>query len=424
MNAFNIGVYSGVYDFSSWGISMLTDKAIKTAKYQEKGRNKLYERGLYLVITKANSKIWRFKYTFAKKEKLLTFGSYPQISLADARKARDEAKEDIAKGIDPGIAKLQQKYFQSIQQENTFENIVNRWWDLNRDRWTKRHANDVMTSLRKNIIPHIGHLVIHDINTPLIYGLLQKIENKGSIETAHRIRQRIESVFNYAISIGIYKENNPAYLVKGSLKKVVRKRKQPAITNLESLKEMLNKIELEPGRPITKLAIRLLSIVFVRPGELRGMRWDEIDGDVWSIPSQRMKMKKGHRVFLSSQAREILNEVKNFSGNSPYVFPGDRSILKPMSENAMGYLINRAGYKDIHTPHGFRASFSSIMNEKYPEDRSIIDMMLAHSPKNMVEAAYNRAEHSERRKQLYQIWADLLFDGLRPVRELTMMPRR
>ncbi|WP_346771134.1 tyrosine-type recombinase/integrase [Commensalibacter nepenthis] len=186
----------------------------------------------------------------------------------------------------------------------------------------------------------------------------------------------------------------------------------------------IDTVDRTPAHPVTKLALRFLSLTAVRPNEVRGMSWEEIKGDVWVIPAERMKMRKEHQVPLSRQAIEVLEVVKVFTGHGGLVFPNSRTIMKPMSENAMGYLLNRAGYKGIHVPHGFRASFSGIMNEKYPNDRNIIDLMLAHAPTNTVEAAYNRAEHLDRRKILSQIWADLLFDGAMSSQDLLLLARR
>lgn len=403
---------------------MLTDKQVKAFRPEATDKKKSDYQGLYLLVKKNGSKLWQMAYRFNGKQKTLSFGSYPLVSLAEARQARDDAKRELVNNIDPGLTKKQRKEIKSTQQSNTFENIARLWWVTYKDAWTERHAHDVINSLEKKIFPYFGDVVIHNITTPLIFEVLKKMESKGTIETAQRVRQRVEGVFNYAISTGIYTENNPASLLKGALKKVTKKRNQPSITNIDKLKEMMRAVDMQPSHPVTKLAYRFLSIVVVRPGEVRGMRWEEIDGDTWVIPAHRMKMKRSHKVFLSKQALEILEAIKQFSKHSLFVFPSNTSHFKPLSENAMGYLINRAGYKDAHCPHGFRSSFSSIMNERNPQDRAIIDLMLAHVNKNNIEAAYNRAEHNAKRKELYQVYADMLFADLTPVFDLVTQPRR
>ncbi|MDI2112217.1 tyrosine-type recombinase/integrase [Commensalibacter nepenthis] len=402
----------------------LTDKDIKSFKPRDKEYLEGDTQSLYLIVKPNGSKLWSFRYRFNKKQKELSLGAYPLVTLAQARQARDDAKREIADGIDPSITKKQRKAIESTQQQNTFKNVARLWWDTYKDTWTTKHAHDVINSLEKKIFPYFGNVVIHNITTPLIYEVLEKMEEKGTIETAQRIRQRVEAVFNYAIARGVYTEANPAASLKNALKKVIYKKKQLSISTLPELQEMMKVIDQQESQPVTKLAYRFLSIVFTRPGEVRGMRWSEIDGDVWTIPAARMKMKRLHKVYLSRQALEILEVVKRFSGNSPFVFPSHNSHFKPMSENAMGYLINRAGYQNIHCPHGFRASFFSIMVEKYPQDEKIIDLMLAHEEKNKVVAAYNRAEHSERRKELYQIYADMLFEDIVPVIDLLSVARK
>lgn len=401
---------------------MLTDVAIKKAKPIEKDYKLFDSFGLFILITKIGSKLWRFKYRFNGKEKLLTLGAYPAISLSAARELRDEAKKQIAKGIDPSLLKKKNKLSQAAASQTSLEFISKQWLNLNKDRWTEKHSYLVWRSLERCVFPFIGNVDVQDIDTPLLLGVLQKIEKDGATDTAHRVRQRLEAIFNYTISIGAT-VHNPAKVIKGALKPTV-KNKQPAIINLNELKKLIDTTDRTPAHPLTKLALRFLSLTAVRPNEVRGMRWDEVKDNLWIIPSERMKMRKAHTVPLSIQALDILDVVKKFTGRGGLVFPNSRTIMKPMSENAMGYLLNRAGYKNIHVPHGFRASFSSIMNEKYPNDRNIIDLMLAHAPTNNVEAAYNRAEHMDRRKELSQIWADLLFDGLLSSQELLSLARR
>lgn len=392
-------------------IEPLSDIKVKNAKPKDKQYRIFDGGGLYLLVKPNGSKLWQMKITIDSKPQTLSFGQYPMTSLKKARDKRLEAKQDLADGIDPRLRTLKLKNLPADQINNSFESIAREWWDLNKARWVERHANDVISTLERCIFPNIGKIKLDNIDIPLLLGVLQKIEKIGAIETTHRIRQRVEAVFNYAISKGIA-HTNPATVLKGALKPIIKKNKQPAITNLQDLQKMINTVTNYPARPITTLAFRLATLIMTRPSEWRAMKWEQIDGDVWTIPAEQMKMKRPHKVFLSTQALEILDIAKQLSGNCPFVFPCSRNVFSYISENAVGYLINKAGYQGQHCPHGFRASFSTIMNEKYPQDRSIIDLMLAHENKKTVEAAYNRSQHEERRRELYQIWADILCDGL------------
>lgn len=397
----------------------LSDIAIKNAKPKEKDYKLSDSGSLYILIKTNGSKLWRMKIKVDGKENTLSFGQYPFISLAEARQARDEAKRDLANNINPALKHSKQKNLSASQINNSFEFIAREWWNLNKARWVERHANDVISTLERRIFPDIGKIIITNIDTPLLLGVLQKIENTGAIETAHRIRQRIEAVFNYAISKGIA-FSNPATVLKGALRPIVQKRQQPAITDLHDLQQMMNTVTNGSGRVLSKLAFRLLALLGTRSGEFRQMRWDQIEGDVWTIPAEQMKMKKAfkllnkrnHKVFLSKQALQILELIRPLSGDCPYVFPNSKNALSYMSENTIGKLINTEGFEGKHTPHGFRTSLSTILNEHYPQDSVIIDLMLAHINKNAVEAAYNRSQHEPRRRELYQIWADILCDGL------------
>ncbi|MFC6486820.1 tyrosine-type recombinase/integrase [Nitratireductor sp. GCM10026969] len=277
-------------------------------------------------------------------------------------------------------------------------------------------------------------MAIRDINASDVYAVLSKVEARSK-ETARRIRQRIEAVFNRAIAIGSA-QSNPGAQVKGAMAPM-KKGKQPAITDLDQAREMLAKAEAEPAHPLTKLALRILALTAVRPGTLAGTPWDEwtdLDSEapVWRIPAERMKMRlkhksdeaRDHLVPLPLQAIEAIEALRTISGRGPLAFPNTRHAHKPMSENAMGYLLNRAGYHGHHVPHGWRSTFSSVMNERFPSDKYIIDLMLAHTPKDKVEAAYNRALHLERRRELAQEWADIILKDAKPAASLLEGPRR
>ena len=253
------------------------------------------------------------------------------------------------------------------------------------------------------------------------------------METARRVRQRISAVFQFAIASG-RAENDPAAVVKGALAPLVKGR-QPAVETLEEARDLLQRVEAAAASPVTKLAHRFLALTAGRPGVINGLPWAEVDAakdGVWRVPAVRMKLKADaktdaradHLVPLSAQAKDVLSAIRALTGRSPYVFPNDRFAHRPMSENAMSFLLKREGFAGVHVPHGWRATFSTVMNERFPADRAVIDLMLAHVPANKVEGAYNRAAHLARRTALAQAWADMLLEGAAAASDLLQGPRR
>lgn len=414
---------------------MLTDTRVRNEKPREKPFKLTDSGGLYLYVTPAGGKLWRMKYHFAGKEKLLSIGPYPAVSLADARKARDDAKALLRQDRDPAIEKKLQKISIAKDRENTFEAIAREWFDLKNSQWVPRHADDVINSLEKEVFPHIGAVPIREITPPVVLGVIRNIEARKAIDTARRVRQRISSIFAYAIA-SHRATDNPAASIKEAMAPL-KKGRQPAILKLDAAREMLRRVDDEPAHPVTKLALRILALTVVRPGTLAGTPWSEWNDldpsdPIWQIPAPRMKMKlqnksdetRDHLVPLSRQAIEAIEALRAASGNGPLAFPNARHAHKPMSENAIGYLLNRAGYHHKHVPHGWRATFSTIMNELYPADRAIIDLMLAHVGTDKSEGRYNRALHLTRRRELAQIWADLILEGAKPASELLNGARR
>lgn len=410
---------------------MLNDAKVKAAKAKDKPYKLGDAEQLYLLVSTTGSRLWRMNYsirsspTAPAKQKTLSLGSYPALTLVAARKKRDEAKELIRQGIDPAVKRKVDVLATAEAHSHTFEIVARTWWQKQLARWSKVHAGDVIKSLDENVFPHIGALPISTIKAPKLLEILTIVEDRGAIETAHRIRSRISSIFVYAIAAGLA-EHDPAASLGKALKPVPRAKKQPAITGLQEVQQMLLDCEAERCRASTKLALRLLALTAVRPGELRGARWDEfedLDGDnpLWRIPAARMKGTEDrkneeggdHIVPLSRQSVEVLGVLHRLSGDLALVFPGERHPHKPISENTLRALLIRAGYHQRHVPHGFRAAFSTIMNErakaaKLDGDRAVIDLMLAHVPKDKVEGAYNRADYMPRRRELAQEWADLL----------------
>lgn len=411
---------------------MLTDVQIRKAKPRERDYRLPDGGGLHLFVKTTGSKLWRMRYELDRKEKLLSFGAYPEVSLADARGQRDRARALIRQGKDPAEEAKRKRVAPAGE---TFEDVAREWHRLQAPTWGATHASDVLRSLERDSFPDIGARRLSDIDPPEVLRLLRKIEARPAVETAHRVRQRISAVFVYAIASGIASQD-PAAIVQGAMAPVVRGR-QPAIKDLGSARGMLAKVEAEVAHPLTKLAMRLLALTVVRSGALTTTPWDELNGlnpdePLWIIPAARMKLRlhlkddeaRDMLVPLSRQAIETIEAARLLSGRGRFVFPSTRSTLKPMSENALGYLLNRAGYHGRHVPHGWRATFSTIMNERHRADRAVIDLMLSHVPKDLVEGAYNRADHLVRRRELAQEWADLILEGRPPAAELLKGPRR
>lgn len=414
------------------GVFVLTDIAIKRAKPRERQYKLADSGGLYLAVMPAGGRLWRVKYRMGGKERLLSVGPYPAVTLANARAARDRAKELLRQGRDPSTAKRLKRFEQNQQASETFETVARDWWETNRSSWSERHADDVLRSLDRDVFRDLGALPIREIKAPDVLATLRKVEARGAVETAHRIRQRIEGVYTFALASGLA-EDNPAAIVGGALSKPKRGH-WPAVTKLEDARKLLRDLDAIPAHPVTRLAVRLKALTVVRSFTLRTTPWTEMKAGetLWTIPAARLKMELDlkdvevfdHLVPLSKQAVETIAALRTITGRGQLMFPGVRRSHTPMSENAIGYLQNRAGYHGRHVPHGWRTTFSTIMNERFRADRLVIDFMLAHGIKNKTEAAYNRALYLDRRAELAQIWADLLMEGLPPPVTLLDLPRR
>lgn len=403
---------------------MLTDANIRKIKPADKPFKLTDSGGLYVYVTPAGSKLWRLKYRHGGKEKTLSLGPYPDTGLADARSSRDEAKKVLRTGRDPSVVRQLKKH---EALEDTFEAIAREWHEMQKPSWIGKHVDDVIDSLEKHIFPELGKMPIRDITVPDVLRVLRVIEQRPAIETARRVRQRMSAVFCYAISAGRGDDDPAATVLKALAPR--KKGKQPAVGNIKEACKVLRDAEATPAHLETKLGLRFIALTVVRPGELRHAGWGEFEDlttaePLWRVPAERMKMKREHLVPLSSQAVEVLEIMRSITGKSPFVFPSPRHPRKPMSENAMGYLLNRAGYHSRHVPHGWRSTFSTVMNEQYPMEGRIIDLMLAHVSKDKVEGAYNRALYLERRRQLAQIWADQLISGQQSLEALLRGPRK
>lgn len=387
----------------------LTDLAVRQAKPKEKPYKLTDGGGLYLHVQPSGGRYWRLKYRVNGREKLLALGTYPDVSLADARDRRDDARKVIAKGGDPGAVKKEQKEQARALAENSFEQIAREWHEKQKGRWVPDHAARVLKAFEKEIFPEYGDMHIDLIQPPQVLASIRKIEDRGLKDYPARVLTWVRATFRYAVQTG-RGTVNPAADLAGALKthKVTHR---PALSRAD-LPEFLERLDAYEGQPLTRLGLRLLLLTFVRSRELRGARWEEFDLEraEWRIPGERMKMRAEHIVPLSKQAIAVLRELQPLTGRHELVFPGQNNLKKPMSENTLLYAMYRMGYHSQGTPHGFRATASTILNESgFTPDA--IERQLAHAEQNKVRAAYHRSEYLEERKKLMQWWADYL-DGL------------
>ncbi len=390
----------------------LNEMKIRNAKPSKK-QFKLFDGdGLFLLVTPAGSRLWRFKYRFEGKEKLLALGAYPAISLADARLRKDESRSQIAHGIDPGAVKKAKKQAETEQTE-TFEVIGREWQDKFSSTWTVGHAKTIMSRLERDLFPWIGNRPIIEIKAPELLAVLRRVESRGALESAHRIRTIAGQVFRYAVATG-RAERDPSGDLKGALPQPTEKH-HAAITDPKEVAALLRAIDGYQGCFVTKCALRLAPMFFVRPGELRSAEWSEIDfpGATWTISGHKMKTRQDHIVPLCRQAIAILTELKALTGESRYVFPSMRSSSRPMSNNAILAALRRMGYdKEIMTCHGFRALARTILDEVLHIRPDLIEHQLAHAVRDPLGRAYNRTTHLEERRKMMQTWGDYL-DGIK-----------
>jgi len=385
---------------------LLNDVKIRNAKPKDKPQKLTDGDGMYLYVHPNGGKYWRFQYRFAGKQKVLALGVYPEVSLADARERRIQARKALAAGNDPSQIKQEAKRLTIFNHDNTFEAVAREWHEGRLAKWQPEHAKKILKRMEANIFPKLGNRPIADI-TPLEFlTVLRGIEERGASELAHRLLQVCGQVFNYAV-ITQRRKDVPTVSLRGALKPVVKK--NHAYIKPNELPEYLQKLEAYDGAHQTKLALKFLLLTFVRTGELRGALWSEINWDKaeWRIPGERMKMKTPHIVPLSRQAIAVLKEVQLLTGQWQYVFPNQHKPSGHMSENTMLYALYRMGYHSKATGHGFRSTASTILNEHgfLPD---IIERQLAHCERNETKAAYNHAEYLPQRRDMMQWWGDYI----------------
>jgi integrase len=389
----------------------LTDLKVIKAKPKIKQFYLFDGSGLFLLITPTGGKLWRLKYRFNKKEKMIALGAYPEISLQEARIKREEARKLVANNVDPGEVRKAQKQTDTEEIE-TFEVIAREWHSRFTLEWTEGHAKTIMSRLERDIFPWIGKTPISKIKVPELLAVMRRVESRGALESAHRIRTICGQVFRYAVATG-RAERDPTTDLKGALPQPQEKH-MASITEPQKVAELLRGIDGYKGSFIVKCALKLAPLVFVRPGELRHAEWSEIDFEntEWNIPANKMKMKEPHLVPLSKQAIDILTELKKITGSGRYIFTG-RTAERPMSENAILAALRRMAYeKNEMSGHGFRAMARTLLDEVLQFRPDIIEHQLAHAIKDPNGRAYNRTAHLNERKKMMQTWADYL-EGLK-----------
>lgn len=389
-------------------INLLSDVQCKNSTSEGKSVRKLSDGGgLYLWVYLDGRKYWRLRYWQAGKEKSLSLGVYPSVSLKDARIKRDSERKVLDANLDPSAERKVTHLKKKLSAENSFEAVAREWYGKQLHTWVAHHASDVLRRLESNLFPMIGLRPISEIEAPELLAAVQKIEKRGAYDLAHRVLQVSGQVFRYGIATGRC-SRNPAVDLRGAL--TPHQKKHQAAVRPEDLPELLRAVAGydEIGGVQTRLALQLLAHTFVRTNELIGAEWAEIDLDntLWVIPATRMKMKTEHVVPLSPQAIKTLVALKGIAGGSRFVFPG-RNPEKPISNNTMLFALYRLGYKGKMTGHGFRSVASTVLNEMgFKPD--VIERQLAHCERNEVRGAYNRAEYIQERRKMMQVWSDYL----------------
>lgn len=418
-------------------VDALSDTSIRKAKPKEKAYKLADGLGLYAEVRPSGRIWWRFRYRFGGKQLLLSMGTYPEVSLKLARDLRDEARRLVAAGQDPSEARKADKGAQLKAREaqalaaaglpvpGTFEHLARTWHTTKKGEWSDSHAVKVLRRLELDVFPYLGKLQAGEIRPPLLLETLRRIEARGALETAQRVRDACSQVFRFGVATGAC-ESDPARDLAGAIKRA-QVRHLAAVTDPQAFGQLLRAIEAYRGTPIVRACLRLAPLVFVRPGaELRGARWDELDLDAgtWTIPADRMKRTKDgkrngspHLVPLSRQAVAILRDLHPLTGHGPLVFRGERDHERPISENTLNHALDALGYdSEQMRAHGFRAAARTLLHERLGIAPEVIEAQLAHRVPDALGRAYNRTEFADQRRQMMQVWADYC-DRLRSTTE-------
>ena len=387
----------------------LTDTAIRKAKPTNKTRRIFDGGGLYLELSPAGGKWWRLKYRFSGKEKRLSLGTYPDTGLAGARDKRDAARKLLAAGVDPGEQRKAEKAAGEERAANSFEVIAREWHGKQSATWADMHASRIMLRLENDVFPWLGSRPIADIPAKDFLTTVNRVVDRGAVESAHRVLQYCSQVLRYAIATG-RAERNPVADLRGALPPV-KQTHHAAIIEPNAIGGLLRAIDGYQGSFVTKCALRLAPLLFVRPGELRHAEWAEfdLDGAQWNIPAEKMKMREPHLVPLAPQAVAVLRELYELTGRGRYVFPSARGPKRPMSDNAVLSALRRMGYTtDEMSGHGFRAMARTVLDEVLHFRPDYIEHQLAHAVKDPNGRAYNRTAHLAERRKMMAGWADYL----------------
>lgn len=389
----------------------LSDIKVRNAKSKAKPYKMLDSDNLFLHVHPNGGKYWRYRYRWLEKEKTLSLGTYPDITLAEARMRRDQARRLKARDIDPSEFKKEQKREMLAKDRNTFEHVAREWHEW---KWATRspyYAKQIMQRLQNDVFPKIGRRPISTITSAELLKMVRVIEDRGALDLSHRAVQICGQIFQYAI-ITERAALNPTVNLRGFLK--TGEKKHRAYVTKQELPAFTQALDAYQGSDKTKMAIKLLMLTMVRPNELCQAKWSEIDLEraEWLIPAERMKMRTAHLVPLSKQACDLFRILQRLSlqRKSEYVFPNSKSVTKGMDRNTMLFVLYTIGYKDKATSHGFRATASTILNESGLFERDVIERQLAHQERNRVRAAYDHAEHLPARRKMMQWWADHLSD--------------
>jgi len=386
----------------------LTDPIIKAAKPKEKDYSLADGHGLALLVKSSGAKWWRYRYRFNDTPKMLSIGVYPDISLKEARNQHARLKELLAQGTDPSENRKEEKQQAAIAAANSFESVARLWWNHWKYDKTERHADQTIRRMEADIFPVIGHKPVNEITAAQFIAMVRKVESRGALDIAKRVLTMCGQVMRYAVAHGLAERNPAADIKPSDVLKPTKKTNHKRLSEKE-LPELLRNIDGYDGQPLTRLALQLMALTFVRTGELIGARWDEIDliKKEWRIPAERMKMRSPHIVPLSQQAMTVIENIRKLAADDVLLFPSERRDGKTMSNNTILYALYRLGYHGRMTGHGFRGVASTILHEQgFNHDH--IELQLAHTQRDAVSAAYNHALYLEPRAHMTQAWADYL----------------
>lgn len=388
----------------------LTDTAVRNAKPSTKPYKLFDERGLFLMVTQAGGKLWRFRYSFGGKEKLLALGTYPEVALASARLKRDGARKMLSEGIDPSEHRKAAKAMRAGLAANTFEVIGREWYAKTAAGLAESTKVKILQFLEGDVYPWIGDRPIGSLVAADLIRIIERIEQRGAMDIARRVHNIMGRIFRYAVGRGLATRDPSRDIELKDILPPADVQHHASVTDPKEVGGLLRAIDGFTGAITTRCALRLAALVFVRPGELRHAEWSEFDFDKeeWRIPASKMKMKEQHIVPLSAQAIAVLREIQPLTGRGRYVFPSERGDSRPMSENTVNAALRRLGYtKNEHTGHGFRSMASTLLHE-LGLPHAVIERQLAHGERNKVSAAYNFAEHLPERRKMMTTWADYL----------------